>query len=127
MLAATLSLIVTTVPAPGVPNNPVIGFAVTPPRSPRPLQSLISPDDYPAGAPRARPQEPLGVVLDVTPEGRVSGCKVLRSSGSAIVDASTCEILQRRARFIPARDNRTGLAVAGQVADVIRWAPAPGR
>jgi protein TonB len=33
----------------------------------------------------------------------VSGCEIIRSSGHKSLDDATCSILQRRARFTPAR------------------------
>lgn len=40
----------------------------------------------------------------VAPNGRVSECRVTRSSGNRELDATTCNLIQRRFRYRPARD-----------------------
>lgn len=70
----------------------------------RPLQSLIQPDDYPAAALAARQEGRTSYRLAIGPDGRVTGCVVLVSSGSSALDAATCRIIRSRARFSPARD-----------------------
>lgn len=44
------------------------------------------------------------VDLSVDEEGRVTGCRIRRSTGSAKVDARICELLQERQRYTPATD-----------------------
>jgi len=58
--------------------------------------------------------------LAVTPEGRVSACKIVESSGNARLDENTCRILTRYARFAPARDRR-GKPVKGRYVEWMRW------
>ena len=36
--------------------------------------------------------------------GRAGGCTVVRSSGHAALDATTCRLIEKRFRFEPARD-----------------------
>ena len=52
--------------------------------------------------------------------GRINRCDITESSGQAILDATTCSILTRRARFDPARDE-AGAPVEGKVAGKIEW------
>jgi TonB family protein len=78
------------------------------------LRQLFSADDYPAAAARNGEEGIVQAELDVSATGRVTACAVVRSSGSASLDSGTCQILQRRARFIPARDVN-GNAVSDQV------------
>jgi protein TonB len=66
---------------------------------------LFSQDDYPAAARRAREQGRVTYRIEIGPDGRVSGCAVRWSSGSASLDAATCRIVSRRARFAPSRDS----------------------
>ena len=66
---------------------------------------LFSDDDYPAAALRAREQGRVVYRLRIGPDGRVTDCDVRWSSGSASLDAATCRIVSRRARFAPARDS----------------------
>jgi protein TonB len=84
------------------------------------LAELVSDDDYPPSAIRAEEQGTVRFALDVSPDGRVTGCTVLESSGSAALDNSTCRIMQRRARFIPALD-RKGRPTTDRVTTRLRW------
>lgn len=43
--------------------------------------------------------------LVITPEGRATNCRVVRSSGSPSVDALVCELTQHYARYRPARNS----------------------
>ena len=38
-------------------------------------------------------------------DGRVVGCNIIRSSGNSALDSATCNIIRRRAKYVPARDN----------------------
>lgn len=100
------------------PPPPVVEF-VTPPQPRGSTQSLFSPDDYPADAPKAGPHGRVAMMLQVDAQGRVIGCSVFQSSGSPILDDATCRIVQRRARFIPARDSSG--PVASLVAQSVDW------
>lgn len=72
---------------------------------PRPdLGAFFTPEDYPASARAAREQGDVEVRLSVGADGRVTGCAILESSGSAALDSATCRLLQTRARFRPALD-----------------------
>jgi protein TonB len=87
------------------------------------LKALISPADYPASlAGRPKPG-PVSVLLTVGPNGRVTRCDILRSSGAAALDAATCRLLASRSRFIPASD-AGGRPTTGGMSATILW-PAP--
>jgi protein TonB len=58
------------------------------------------------------------LAIDAT--GRVSSCTVTRSSGHAVLDTATCRLIERRARFEPARDDQ-GNRVAGSYSSAISW------
>jgi protein TonB len=68
----------------------------------------------------------VGFAVDVGPSGRVMGCAITRSSGSAALDSATCRLIQSRARFTPALD-AGGAPVSDKVAGRISWVlpPAP--
>ena len=68
------------------------------------LRTLFSADDYPAEAQRNGEEGTVQVALSVEPNGKVSACTIIRSSNHESLDRATCSILQRRARFLPARD-----------------------
>ena len=60
------------------------------------------------------------VRLRIDKTGAITECSVLRSSGSAELDAATCKVLNERAKFEPARDV-DGNATRGIVVTAIRW------
>jgi TonB family protein len=84
------------------------------------LSSYFSADDYPASAVRSNEQGRTAFILDVDANGRVTGCIIRESSGSAALDAATCRIIRSRARYTPARD-ANGKAIAGQDRGAVTW------
>ena len=97
MIAALLLAALAASPAP-----PLRTTAPPPPAGN--LAMLFSSDDYPKEARKARQQGTVGFRLHISREGRVSACTITASSGSPSLDAATCALVQRRARFRPARD-----------------------
>lgn len=77
-------------------------------------------DDYPPGAQREGVEGTTSFRLEVGTDGRVTGCSITGSSGSAELDNKTCQLMQRRARFNPAKDT-SGNAVAGSYSSRVRW------
>jgi periplasmic protein TonB len=79
------------------------------PSAPRPPTDWpfrrFSPDDYPAAADRGDDQGFVAYRLEIGPDGRVSNCTILQSSGSLALDTGTCRIVSSRSRFTPARDS----------------------
>lgn len=67
--------------------------------------------DYPAAASRARVGGEVEVRFTIEPTGRVTGCRVTRSSGDAALDQTTCRLIEDRFRFRPAT-NAAGDAIA---------------
>jgi TonB family protein len=65
---------------------------------------LMTADDYPTAALQAGDYGVVSIHLQVTADGRVGGCAVTETSGSAPLDQATCSLALRRARFDPARD-----------------------
>ncbi len=85
-----------------------------------PLHNLFSSDDYPAAALRAE-EEGLAVFkMTIDKDGRVIGCDITSSSGSASLDSTTCRLIRARARFRPARNAR-GKKMADVVYGRILW------
>lgn len=97
------------------PPSPVVKA-----RSKANLADLIGDQDYPAQARAAREQGLVQLSLEVGPNGRVTGCTVTRSSGSALLDSTTCRLMRSRARFTPAVDS-SGAPVPDKVAARISW------
>lgn len=98
--------------------------ATAPARAKVNLAGLFSDLDYPAAAVAAREEGPVAFRLDVGPNGRVEGCAITGSSGSAELDSATCRLLTSRARFTPARDS-AGNPVQDSVAGRIVWRLPP--
>lgn len=95
------------------------------------LTSLFSDLDYPPAAVAAGEQGAVGFTLEVGANGRVAGCTITQSSGSAQLDDTTCRLIRSRARFTPALDS-DGATVPDKVSGRIVWklpaappAPAP--
>jgi len=58
--------------------------------------------------------------LSIDAAGKVTGCTVTRSTGHGALDAATCELVTKRARFEPARDS-AGKPSAGSYTGTITW------
>ena len=68
------------------------------------VRTLISEDDYPEAALRNEESGSVQLKLAIGPDGNVTDCTVLRTSGSRALDTTTCRLLKKRARFVPAKD-----------------------
>ena len=71
---------------------------------PRPRRGSLSNSDYPEAAADAGAQGVASVRSDGEVDGRVTGCRVTRSTGNAELDATTCRLITRRFRYYPSRD-----------------------
>jgi protein TonB len=80
----------------------------------------IMPDDYPH-LESPPPQSLVGYRLDVGADGHATGCTIVSSSGSPSLDSATCQLVARRARFVPAAD-AAGTPVAGTWSGRVHWA-----
>jgi periplasmic protein TonB len=95
---------------------------LTGPREQIPPQRYFSPagDDYPAAAEGTGAHGTVRFTLTIDPSGRVVGCTIVHSSGSAVLDEATCKIMTRRARYTPAMDSN-GQPVAGTITQDVVW------
>lgn len=80
----------------------------------------ITDGDYPDAAREARAQGTTQTEIAVDARGRGTGCRVTRSSGNALLDATTCRLALKRFRFRPARD-AAGNAVPGSIFFDQKW------
>ena len=80
----------------------------------------ITSDDYPPSSIRAEEEGTVGISARIDSKGRVDACTVTASSGHPALDAATCRIYQRRARFVPALDAARA-PIESSYADRIRW------
>jgi protein TonB len=89
------------------------------------LSELFSDEDYPVSAIRAGEQGAVGFRLEVGPDGGVAVCTVTISSGSPILDSTTCRLLRSRARFLPALDRKGRPTVDSHSGRIIWRLPEP--
>ena len=106
------------------PVPPLPGGAVPAVRATANLPGLFTKDDYPATARRYGEQGTVSFAVAIDPNGRVTACGITQGSGSASLDVATCSIVQRRARFTPARD-ASGRAVEDRTMGKVRWVLPP--
>jgi len=83
-------------------------------------QDWVTTEDYPSSAMREGVQGVTGYRLEIGPDGKVTGCQITASSGSGILDDTTCKLLARRARFNPAKD-ASGAGMAASYSGRVRW------
>jgi TonB family protein len=100
------------------------GAAPDPAKGPRraraELYRLFSTDDYPMEALRREEQGTVAFRLSIGRRGNVTDCVVTSSSGSAVLDDATCDILESRAKYEPARDAE-GKRISDEDTGRIRW------
>lgn len=77
---------------------------------------VIRDRDYPEAASRANVEGVVEVRFTIQPSGRVTVCRVTRSSGDLSLDATTCRLIEERFRFRPATD-----AAGNPVASPYGW------
>lgn len=122
-----------TAPPPIAPAPPTI----TPPAPPAPpppprktvsaqpsrgdVRNLFSGDDYPPSAADAGATGTAQATLTIGADGRVTGCNLTRSTGNGALDAATCNILRRRAKFSPARDSNGNPTTDTYTTPPISW------
>lgn len=84
------------------------------------VRGRLSVDDFPFGliGPGERASVRLRYVVET--DGRVSTCRILRSSGFAEVDAMACRLIEQRFRYRPAR-NAAGDPVRAGVEETHTW------
>ena len=85
----------------------------------KPVVGLISMDDYPPEALARGEEGTVKVKLRISREGRAVGCSVIQSATQAL-DAATCYVMMRRAKFTPAQ-NETGAAAEDDYDATITW------
>lgn len=77
-------------------------------------------ESYPSEAKAAGQEGRTQFSLDVDALGRITSCNILVSSGSELLDSTTCIQLISNGRFKPAHD-RTGKPIAGVWTSAMRW------
>jgi protein TonB len=91
------------------------GSAVT---APVRIAGALRDRDYPRSA--AGAGGTVAIAFRVRSDGRVDRCAVIASSGEALLDDLTCELVERRFRYRPARDAE-GRPVATELRTSFTW------
>lgn len=97
----------------------------TPPRSLNGLE-WISRAEYPIAALRHDKEGTVAITLAINERGKVTHCKVAKSSGVSSLDEATCRLAKAGARFAPATD-ATGRATAASLHQNVTWKLWPKR
>ncbi|WP_374786311.1 energy transducer TonB [Paenochrobactrum gallinarii] len=106
-----------------LPKDP---FASQLPPGPKPATprsnpgSWVSARDYPTRALREKREGKTSFFLTVGAHGLVTNCQITRSSGHTDLDETTCTNIQRRARFLPAIDDK-GVEIPGTWSSTVNW------
>jgi len=99
----------------GPPTYPPVGA------SPRNDQSgWISTNDYPRRDLVRGNEGTARYRLVVGSDGRVDACEITSGSGHAGLDRATCRLIERRARFNPAKDS-SGEIIVGTYSGSVSW------
>jgi periplasmic protein TonB len=127
---------VTALPPP-VYIPPVVAAPPPPPPPPPPrktqsaqpshgdVRGAFSNDDYPASALAAGASGTAVARLSIGPDGRVTGCDLVQSTGNSSLDSTTCSILRRRVKFTPARDSNGSPTSDTYTTPPIKWVLPP--
>lgn len=87
---------------------------------PRQIKGRLKNSDYPAAAGEAGVGGTVSVRYVVDTDGRVSDCEVTRSSGSRLLDETTCRLIRERFQFRPSLDEQ-GRPVACAIVENHSW------
>lgn len=68
------------------------------------------------------PQGSTSIRFRVEPDGRMSNCRIIRTSGDAYVDSIVCDAATRNMRFSPARD-ASGRPIPYEMSYTPTWSP----
>ena len=86
----------------------------------RRIAGALRDSDYPRGAERQGLAGTVAIAFRVRTDGRVDRCRILRSSGHAVLDELTCDLFTRRYRFEPAT-NAAGQPLVSTLQTTFTW------
>ena len=89
-------------------------------RPPRQIRGRLRNSDYPLGLGEVGIQGTVGVIFVVRADGRVSNCRVQSSSGSRILDETTCRLIEQRFVYEPSLDPH-GRPIDSQIVENHSW------
>ncbi|HEX9931843.1 MAG TPA: energy transducer TonB, partial [Allosphingosinicella sp.] len=93
------------------------GRGLSPPRWRR---GRLRDSDYPPGLGEAGIYGRVHIRYVVETDGSVSNCTITRSSGSDMLDRTTCDLIEQRFRYDPARD-RYGRPIRSNLIESYEW------
>lgn len=93
------------------------GAGGTPPQW---IKGRIKDSDYPKSAGEAAVSGAVSVRYTVEVDGHATNCRVTTSSGNAELDATTCQLIEKRFRFRPSRDEE-GMPVRATIVENHTW------
>jgi TonB family protein len=82
--------------------DPKVDDKIAIPAMPIKMLSWFSGDDYPAAAARRGVESSLQFRVNVSPEGRVTNCRIITTVQAPEINDRICAIIRSRARFKPA-------------------------
>ena len=100
--------------------TPTHTFAAVGPQPANNAAGWITTDDYPRRDLMRGNEGTVRYRLVVASNGRVETCEITQGSGHSGLDAETCRLLSRRARFDPAMDT-SGSQVVGTFTGMVTW------
>lgn len=80
----------------------------------------ISTSDYRTSWIRRGYEGKARFTVEISASGKVTSCTVTGSTGHPSLDRATCQLIERRAVFTPAKD-ASGTSVAGRYSSVVNW------
>jgi TonB family protein len=89
------------------------------------VRSVFSAEDYPAYLQQAGQSGTVYTRTTVRPDASIQSCTVERSSGDPNLDAYTCGIIVKRAKFVPAKWT-DGLPAYGVIRVPVSWVISSG-
>ena len=88
----------------------------------RRIGGALTDRDYPDAAARIRAAGVVAIRFRILTNGRVADCRIVRSSGYAVLDDVTCQLVERRFRYAPARD-AAGQPIEDSAGTSFTWGP----
>lgn len=122
IIPVTIDLVPRVIPSPtpGPSARPSPAFDPVAPRPRGDPGSWVSEADYRSSWINREMVGTSRFRLQIAASGRVEGCTITGSSGHSELDKATCELVTRRAKFEPAKDDK-GARVAGSYTNSVRW------
>jgi protein TonB len=90
---------------------------------PENLRAWFRVEDYPTDAMRRNERGFVTVRFQILPNGRVGECSVIRTSGHKRLDRVPCRLLEKRARFKPAKDAGGAAVTTVGTTSMLFWMP----